>query len=175
MHQATTESAPLLFRPGRIGAMHLPHRILMGSMHLGVESDRGCLLRIQAFYAERVRGGAALITTGGVAVLPEGGGDHMFCLTCKADREDLSLIADAVHREGGKIALQPFHAGRYARSSEVGCQPVAPSRVASRFTREEPADFQDEPETASRLIIALKNVVDIGDGIKSHRTEPIDI
>jgi 2,4-dienoyl-CoA reductase (NADPH2) len=148
MHQLT-DSARLLFWPGRIGTMHLPHRILMGSMHLGIEGDSRWLTQIQAFYTERVRGGAALITTGGVAVLPEGGGDHMFCLRCKTDREDLRLIVDAVHREGGKIALQLFHAGRYARSFEVGCQPVAPSRVASRFTKEEPVEMSLEQITAT--------------------------
>jgi 2,4-dienoyl-CoA reductase (NADPH2) len=136
--QEQSESTPLLFRPGRIGTLQLPHRILMGSMHLGLEGDRKNLAQIQAFYAERVRGGAALITTGGVAVLPEGGGDHMFCLTRESDREDLARIADAVHREGGRIAIQLFHAGRYAKSAETGCQPVAPSGVASRFTREQP-------------------------------------
>jgi 2,4-dienoyl-CoA reductase (NADPH2) len=145
-----TGSPPLLFQPGYIGTLHLPHRILMGAMHLGIEGDRGCLLQIQAFYAERVHGGAALITTGGVAVLPEGGGDHMFCLTCPDHREDLCLIVDTVHREGGKIALQLFHAGRYARSYEIGCQPVAPSRVASRFTKEEPVEMTAEQIEATR-------------------------
>ncbi|MGH7995514.1 MAG: FAD-dependent oxidoreductase [Opitutaceae bacterium] len=135
---ARGEEPGLLARPGRIGGMALSHRLLMGSMHLGVEGERGGLARIQAFYAERVRGGAALIVTGGVAVSPEGGGDHMYCLRSPADREDLRRLAESVAAAGGKIALQLFHSGRYARSSETGLPPVAPSALASRFTKEEP-------------------------------------
>lgn len=125
-------------RPGRIGGLALPHRLLMGSMHLGVEGERGGLDRLRAFYLERVRGGAALIITGGVAVSPEGGGDHMYCLRHDADREDLRRLAGAVRDAGGRLALQLFHSGRYVRMAETGLPPVAPSALASRFTREEP-------------------------------------
>lgn len=121
--------------------MTLDHRILMGAMHLGIEGDRNQLNQLKAFYIERVKGGAALIITGGVAVLPEGGGDHMFCLTEQDHRDQLKELAEAVHQSGGKIALQLQHQGRYAKSSETGLEPVAPSPIISRITKETPVEL----------------------------------
>lgn len=137
-------ATPLLVRPGNIGSMKLDHRIMMGSMHLGIEGEPGRLDQLKAFYTERARGGASLITTGGVAVLPEGGGDHMYCLTCEDHCSQLAEIAQAVHQSGGKIALQLFHSGRYAKSSETGLPSVAPSPIASRFTKETPKELNTD-------------------------------
>ena len=130
---------PHLRRPGRIGPLRLPHRILMGSMHLGLEgpgADAGTLGR---FYAERARGGAALIISGGIAVAPEGVGEGggYFLFGRDPDEAVLRAVTEAVHRAGGRIAAQLFHAGRYARSAETGLQPVAPSAVASRLNPHE--------------------------------------
>lgn len=133
---------PRLSAPGRIGTLDLPHRILMGSMHLALEGDRGDVDRVVGFYVERARGGAALITTGGAAVSPEGGGERTYCLTRPADVEDLSTVAEAVHAAGGRVALQLFHAGRYAASRETGLAPVAPSAVYSQLTRETPRELR---------------------------------
>ena len=134
----------LLLRPGAIGSLELDHRIIMGSMHLGIEGEREKLEQLKAFYVERARGGAALITTGGVAVSPEGGGDHMLCLTDENHCEQLAEVAKAVHNVNGKIALQLFHSGRYARSWETGQPSVAPSAIASRITRETPKELTIE-------------------------------
>ncbi|MCL6636623.1 MAG: FAD-dependent oxidoreductase [Alicyclobacillus sp.] len=129
---------PALAQPGRIGSLMLPHRILMGSMHLGVEGDSAQEKRLHSFYAERVQGGAALIITGGAAVSPEGGGDHWFCLTQPDHQRQLARLAEHLHALGGKVALQLFHAGRYAFADEIGATPWAPSAIASKFTRETP-------------------------------------
>ncbi|RYM04959.1 FAD-dependent oxidoreductase [Sporolactobacillus sp. THM7-7] len=134
----------VLFQKGAIGSLTLEHRILMGSMHLGIEGDRDQLEQLKAFYAGRAKGGAALIITGGAAVLPEGGGDHMFCLTDTDHRDQLREVAEAVHQAGGKIALQLQHNGRYARSAETGRLPVAPSPIVSRVTKETPAALSIE-------------------------------
>ncbi|WP_276355639.1 FAD-dependent oxidoreductase [Cohnella caldifontis] len=134
-------TASLLLRPGRIGSLALKHRILMGAMHLGLEGDRDSLPRLKAFYEERARGGAALIITGLTAVLPEGGGHRMFCLTEPDHREQLRELAEAVRQAGGKIALQLAHQGRYARSAETGLPPKAPSAIASRLTKETPEEM----------------------------------
>ncbi|AJY76941.1 FAD-dependent oxidoreductase [Paenibacillus beijingensis] len=131
----------LLFRPGRIGSLDLNHRILMGAMHLGIEGQRDSLPQLKAFYEERVRGGAAMIISGNVAVLPEGGGHGMFCLTEADHLAQLTELIKAVHNAGGKMALQLTHWGRYAKSSETGRTPWAPSPIASRLTKETPAEM----------------------------------
>jgi len=131
----------LLFQKGKIGSLKLKHRILMGAMHLGIEGDAHQLNQLKAFYSERAKGGAALIITGGVAVLPAGSGDHMFCLTNQNHREQLKELAQTVHRAGGKIALQLQHNGRYAKSMETGLSPVAPSPIMSRISKETPQEL----------------------------------
>jgi len=135
---APRQPCPELTTPGRIGSLWLPHRMLMGSMHLGIEGDAQMLDRLIAFYAERVRGGAALIITGGVAVHASGWEPHRFLISDARHRDDLARLADAIHHLGGHIALQLFHAGRYARERDLGHPPWAPSAVASRLTREVP-------------------------------------
>lgn len=124
--------------PGRLGPLLLPHRMIMGSMHLGIEGDPERLERLTAFYAERVAGGAALIITGGVAVHPSGWEPRRFSLARSRDRADLTALAGAVRASGGRIALQLFHAGRYARAADLGHPPWAPSAVPSRLTGEIP-------------------------------------
>lgn len=130
-------------RPGSIGSLRLPNRVVMGSMHLGIESDAGAL---GAFYAERARGGVGLIVTGGSAVSRTGaGGRNYSFINDAASAEVLAGAARAVHEAGGRIALQLFHAGRYAYESSFGLQPVAPSAVPSRFSPDPPRAL-DEPE-----------------------------
>ncbi len=130
---------PALSQPGKIGSLLLPHRVLMGSMHMGLEGKPEDLERLTAFYVERAKGGAALIITGGATVEVHGGADNMYCLTEAADRAALSALPEAVHAVGGRIALQLFHSGRYARSDEIGGrQPVAPSAIPSRLSGETP-------------------------------------
>ncbi|MGA7285743.1 MAG: hypothetical protein WBW87_14485, partial [Candidatus Cybelea sp.] len=114
---------------GSIGGLRLPNRIVMGSMHLGIESNGDALA---AFYAERARGGAGLIVTGGSCVNREGAGGRNYSFVNEpAGAPSLRQAAAAVHAAGGLIALQLFHAGRYAYESSFGLQPVAPSAIAS--------------------------------------------
>ena len=131
----------LLLKPGRIGSLELKHRILMGAMHLEIEGRRDSLPQLIAFYRERVRGGAALIVTGNVAVLPEGGGHGMFCLAEPDHRRQLGELAAAIREAGGLLALQLAHRGRYATSAETGLTPWAPSPIASRLTKETPKEM----------------------------------
>lgn len=131
-------------QPGKIGTLELPHRLLMGSMHLGLEASSEHLPRLIAFYVERVRGQAALIITGGVAVSREGSSHRMFCLLEEEHAAMLQKLAGAVHEAGGRIAMQLFHSGRYAHSAETGEAAVAPSPVASRLTGEMPRELSVE-------------------------------
>lgn len=122
---------PRLFEPLDLGHVILPNRAVMGSMHTGLE-EVGDWGRVAAFYAERAAGGVGLIVTGGMApnaegaVLPGAAG-----LFSAADILNHRNVARAVQAEGGRIAMQILHAGRYAASSLA----VAPSAIRSPISR----------------------------------------
>ena len=106
---------PHLLAPLDLGFTTLKNRVLMGSMHTGLEEAPDGFARMAAFYAARARGGVALMVTGGIAP------NFVGRLEPKASQLSFPwqlarhrLITDAVHAEGGKIALQILHAGRYA-------------------------------------------------------------
>ncbi len=106
---------PRLRTPWRLGALELPHRVVMGSMHTGAETLEDGGTALAAFYRERVEGGAALVVTGGLAVDAAGrGGPDYAVLTDPAVGERLAHVTATVHEAGGRILAQLFHAGRYA-------------------------------------------------------------
>ncbi|WP_440312826.1 oxidoreductase [Leucobacter chromiireducens] len=122
----STPTYPHLFSPLKLGSVTLPNRIIMGSMHLGLEEAPGGAERLAAFYRERAAGGAALIITGGISPNPEGRlTPGAALLDTPAAVTHHRIITDAVHDEGGRIALQILHAGRYAAHPEA----VAPSPI----------------------------------------------
>jgi 2,4-dienoyl-CoA reductase (NADPH2) len=127
-----------------IGPLTVPHRIVMGSMHVGLEAVDDDGRALGAFYAERAAAGAALIVTGGCAVSRVGAGGASYAFV-NEDRfaSSLARVADAVHEAGGRILLQLFHAGRYALEHAFGLRPVAPSAVYSSFSRCEPRALAD--------------------------------
>ena len=110
-----TNPYPHLLAPLDLGFTTLPNRVLMGSMHVGLEDRPKHISRLAEFYAERARGNVGLIVTGGFSpnragwLLPFAG---KVSTTGEADRH--RAITDAVHDNGGRIALQLLHAGRYA-------------------------------------------------------------
>jgi 2,4-dienoyl-CoA reductase (NADPH2) len=129
-----------VFSPGVIGTLTLPHRIIMGAMHLGLETRDDDGAALATFYAERARGSRGLMVTGGAAVSPAGaGGPRYGVLTDQAFTARLSRVVTEVHDAGGLIALQLFHAGRYAPAGKHG--PVAPSPVFSRLSGCEPREL----------------------------------
>ncbi|MEM7669693.1 MAG: NADPH-dependent 2,4-dienoyl-CoA reductase, partial [Pseudomonadota bacterium] len=101
---------PHLLAPLDLGHVTLPNRVLMGSMHTGLE-DRGAHDRVAAYFAERARGGVGLIVTGGVSPNEEGG---VFKgagkLTTMQEVEEHRITTRAVHAEGGRICMQILHA-----------------------------------------------------------------
>ncbi|MBF4993895.1 FAD-dependent oxidoreductase [Arthrobacter gandavensis] len=139
---------PHAFAAGSIGSMALPHRIIMGSMHLNFEADAGALA---AFYAERAAGGAGLIVTGGAAVNRAGSGGPTY-LVCGEQPYLLAAqaVLSAVHDAGGRVALQLFHAGRYAFPGTYGLLPLAPSALWSGFARTVP-QAMDETQIRTTL------------------------
>lgn len=119
-------SYPHLLAPLDLGFTTLPNRVLMGSMHVGLEEVKDGFARMAAFYAERVKGGVGLIVTGGIAPNDRGrpmpGGAR---LTTEAEADTHRVVTDAVHQAGGKIAMQILHFGRYAYHDQL----VAPSAL----------------------------------------------
>ncbi|MGR3722870.1 oxidoreductase [Abyssibius alkaniclasticus] len=128
---------PHMLAPLDLGHTVLKNRVLMGSMHTGLE-ELGDWNRVATFYAERAAGGAALIVTGGMApnaegaVLPGAAG-----LFSDKDIANHRQVTDAVHAAGGKIAMQILHAGRYAYSPKC----VAPSPIKSPISPFVPAEL----------------------------------
>ncbi|HUS23472.1 MAG TPA: NADPH-dependent 2,4-dienoyl-CoA reductase [Candidatus Binatia bacterium] len=122
---------PHLLAPLDLGFTTLKNRVLMGSMHTGLEDRAKHFPRLAAYFAERARGGVGLIVTGGFAPNVEGWVAPFAgrLATHRAAREHRQ-ITGAVHAEGGKIALQILHAGRYGYSPLS----VAPSRIKSPIT-----------------------------------------
>ena len=103
-----------LFQPLDLGFTQLKNRLLMGSMHTGLEEDKEGLQRLAAFYRERAQGGAGLIVTGGFA--PNRAGrlaPFAAKLTSRKEQQRHELVPHVVHEAGGKIALQILHSGRY--------------------------------------------------------------
>jgi len=122
---------PHLFAPLDLGHVTLPNRILMGSMHTGLEDKASDYDKLAAYFAERARGGVGLMVTGGIAPSIQGwlkpfGGR----LTMPWHKPRHCKLTGAVHAEGGRICLQILHAGRY------GYHPlsVAPSKIKSPIT-----------------------------------------
>ena len=119
---------PHLFAPLDLGFTRLKNRVLMGSMHTGLEEQPNGFAKMAAFFAERARGGVGLIVTGGIgpshhaSVFP-----HAALMATKTDVENHRLVTDAVPAVGGKICMQILHTGRYAYSDKS----VAPSAIKS--------------------------------------------
>jgi len=106
---------PHLLRPLDLGFTTLPNRVVMGSMHSGLEDGDGPLDRLAAYFAERARGGVGLLITGGFSPNEAGMFYEGACkLSTTAEARQHRVVTDAVHGEGGRIAVQLLHAGRYA-------------------------------------------------------------
>ena len=135
--RVTQSPFPHLLAPLDLGFTTLPNRVLMGSMHTGLEDRRDDYPKLAAYFAERARGGVGLIVTGGIA--PNAAGWTKPFAGTMSGRRHLArhrLVTDTVHREGGRICMQILHTGRYAFHPLA----VAPSRLKapiSRFTPRE--------------------------------------
>jgi 2,4-dienoyl-CoA reductase (NADPH2) len=164
-----------VWQPGRIGPLELPHRLVMGSMHMGLESIDPDGSMLAAFYAERAAGGAGLIVTGGSAVSRVGAGGVSYSFINEdAEAAKLAAIPAAVHAAGGQVLLQLFHAGRYAFEKSFGLQPVAPSAVFSPYSRCEPRALSEEEilETVADFATGAARACELGfDGVEIMGSE----
>ncbi|RUO22941.1 NADPH-dependent 2,4-dienoyl-CoA reductase [Aliidiomarina minuta] len=131
---------PHIFEPLDLGFTRLKNRVLMGSMHTGLEEAKGGFEKMAAFYAARARGGVGLIVTGGISpnfrgrLTPHGSELSRFWHVKKH-----RIVTDAVHREEGKICLQILHAGRYAFHPFS----LAPSAIKAPITPFKPRQMSE--------------------------------
>ncbi|SFP33375.1 NADPH-dependent 2,4-dienoyl-CoA reductase [Tranquillimonas alkanivorans] len=131
---------PHLLSPLDLGHVTLPNRVLMGSMHTGLE-ETGDWNRVAEFYAARARGGVGLMVTGGMAPNREGGVfPGAAGLFTPQDIANHREVTDRVHADGGRIAMQILHAGRYAYSPEC----VAPSALKSPISPFPPKELDED-------------------------------
>jgi 2,4-dienoyl-CoA reductase (NADPH2) len=148
-------SYPHLLAPITLSGVTLRNRALMGSMHTGLE-ETGDWGRVAAFYAARARGGAGLIVTGGMAPNREGGVfPGAAGLFTDTDIANHAQVTDAVHAEGGRIAMQILHAGRYAYGPDC----VAPSALKSPISPFPPKELDAdgiEKQIADIVTAALR-------------------
>ena len=162
---------PHLFRPLDLGFATLPNRILMGSMHTGHESRPGGLDALAAFYAERARGGAALIVTGGFSPSAAGNlGRHRAEFSSEADARNHRVVTRAVHEAGGRIVLQLLHSGRYGFHERI----VAPSALKSPINPHAPREMtaQEIEQTIEDFARAAALARDAGyDGVEVMGSE----
>ncbi|MDJ0357258.1 NADPH-dependent 2,4-dienoyl-CoA reductase [Paenarthrobacter sp. PH39-S1] len=162
---------PHLMKPLDLGFMTLPNRVLMGSMHVGLEELPHGFERMAAFYAERARGGVALMVTGGISPNEQGrpaaGGAK---LSTEAEAEQHRLVTEAVHANGGRIALQLLHFGRYSAQPE----PVAPSAVQAPISPlvPRPLSSQEVEQTIEDFVNAAALAQQAGyDGVEIMGSE----
>jgi 2,4-dienoyl-CoA reductase (NADPH2) len=130
---------PYLFSPIKINTMNLKNRIVMTAMHLGYTPEGEVTDRLVDFYAERARGGVALIIVGGCPIDEYGGMPSMICINHDRYVPGLQKLTRGVHEGGAKIAAQLYQAGRYTHSSMIGGRkPFSASAVRSKLTGETP-------------------------------------
>ena len=161
---------PHLLAPLDLGFTKLKNRVLMGSMHTGLEETRDWN-RVAEFYAERARGGVALMVTGGMAPNAEGGVfPGAAGLFSDADIANHKTVTDRVHDAGGKIAMQILHAGRYAYSKDC----VAPSAVKSPISPFPPRELDADgiEKQIADMVVAAQRAKEAGyDGVEVMGSE----
>ncbi|MBM1310188.1 FAD-dependent oxidoreductase [Sulfitobacter mediterraneus] len=131
---------PHMLAPLDLGFTTLKNRVLMGSMHTGLEETKDWN-RVAEFYATRARGDVGLMVTGGIGPNPEGSVAHgAAMMVSQQDVDNHSIVTSRVHEAGGKIAMQILHAGRYAFSPDC----VAPSAIKSPISMFAPKELDAE-------------------------------
>ena len=161
---------PNMFAPLDLGFTTLKNRVLMGSMHTNLE-EVGDWSRIAEYFGERAAGGVALMVTGGMAPNVEGGvlpgASGLFNDTDIANHK---IVTDRVHAEGGKIAMQILHAGRYAYTSKA----VAPSAIKSPISPFSPSELDAEgiEKQIADFVVAAERAKQAGyDGVEIMGSE----
>jgi 2,4-dienoyl-CoA reductase (NADPH2) len=170
MPEVPMSDYPHMLAPLDLGFTTLKNRVLMGSMHTGLEETKDWN-RVAEFYAARARGDGALMVTGGIGPNLEGSvlpGAAM--MTKQEDVDNHSVVTKAVHAAGGKIAMQILHAGRYA----YGPACVAPSAVKSPISPFPPAELDEDgiEKQISDIVACAERAKEAGyDGVEIMGSE----
>ncbi|MCA0173776.1 FAD-dependent oxidoreductase [Bacillus sp. RAR_GA_16] len=161
-----------LFEPIQLRRLTLPNRVMMGSMHLGMEGSKEHEDALISFYTERSGdNGPGLIVTGGISVSPEGdGGHHFLGFYREDDLRVMRRLTESVHAANGRIAAQLFHAGRYAYSQMNGVPSVAPSPIQSPIHREVPEEL-----TEMDILNLLESYAEAGRKAKAVGFDAVEI
>lgn len=130
-----------LFTPLRIGKLEVKNRIVLPAMHLNYCPTGEVTDKLIEFYRVRAQGGVGLVIVGGCGIDRVGNTLGMIQLDDDAFLPGLKKLADAVHEAGAKVATQLYQAGYYASSFLTGNQPVAPSPIPSKLTKEVPHEL----------------------------------
>ena len=161
---------PRMLAPLDLGFTTLKNRVLMGSMHTGLEETKDWN-RVAEFYATRARADVALMVTGGIGPNPEGSVMHgAAMMVSDEDVANHSIVTTRVHEAGGKIAMQILHAGRYAYSPDC----VAPSAVKSPISMFAPKELDAAgiEQQISDIVACAKRAKQAGyDGVEIMGSE----
>ena len=153
----TAAAYPHLLAPLDLGFVTLPNRVLMGSMHTGLEDRARDYPKLAAYFAERARGGVGLMVTGGIAPNLRGSlAPFASKLSWRSEVARHRLVTQAVHAEGGRICMQILHAGRYAyhpfsvapSALKSPINPFTPWALSARGVERQIADFVHAAELA---------------------------
>lgn len=162
---------PKLLEPLDLGFTQLKNRVLMGSMHTGLEEMKGGLERMAVFFSERARGGVGLIVTGGFGPSAEAATHpHTNIISSNEDALKHKVITDAVHAADGKICMQILHTGRYAFNPNS----VAPSAIQAPINPFKPKALdEDGIEKQINDIVQLAKYAQVGgyDGVEIMGSE----
>ncbi|WP_413484632.1 FAD-dependent oxidoreductase [Shewanella baltica] len=152
-------SFPHLLEPLDLGFTQLKNRVLMGSMHTGLEEEKGGFEKLAAFYKERALGGVGLIVTGGISPNLRGRlTPHACQLSFPWQVGKHRVVTQAVHGAGGKICMQILHAGRYGyhpfsqapSKIKSPITPFTPSAMSSRQVRSTIKDYASSAALAKK-------------------------
>lgn len=137
---------PRLFSPITIRGMTLKNRVVMPAIHHLYTPDGFCTERFSQYYWKRAEGGAALVITGGCRFEGHGGSTAMMSLQSDAYIPGYRTFTDGMHQRGAKVAVQLYHAGRYAKRKNIegGDAPLAPSAVYAKYSGETPRAMTEE-------------------------------
>jgi len=162
---------PKLFQPLDLGFTQLKNRVIMGSMHTGLEEHKDGMERMAAFFGERARGGVGLIVTGGFGPSAEAA-THAQTNLIQSEEDALKhrVITDAVHKDDSKICMQILHTGRYAFNPNS----VAPSAIQAPINPFKPKALDNDGiEKQINDIVQLAKYAQIGgyDGVEIMGSE----
>jgi 2,4-dienoyl-CoA reductase (NADPH2) len=167
----TNQHFPKLLEPLDLGFTQLKNRVLMGSMHTGLEEMKDGMERMAAFFAERARGGVGLIVTGGFGPSAEAATHpHTNIISSDEDALKHKTITDAVHAEDSKICMQILHTGRYAFNPNS----VAPSAIQAPINPFIPKELDNDGiEKQINDIVQLAKFAQVGgyDGVEIMGSE----